>query len=473
MDQEIAIPKPFPENNPAGTQQSLNSVGQLLSDSWRFYKERFGAITKLLIFPLIIMGVSWGTMQYGASVNVFAIDLLSFIGDFAMVIGVIAVVSTIARGTGFIESYRNGFRFSFELLWIGLLSGLAILGGYFMLIIPGIMMMVWFSFILFTVVVENKWGLNALTQSREWTRGYWWPIAWRMIMIWILTTVIPLAIFILNSLFLGSTDNAILSIISDCLFLFRDLFIVFFASPFHIVYLYKLYENLVVLKPSLSGEQSKSGRGFFKISIVLGILAPIALFITFMLFGVSVMEHAVMPSPDLSTASTTTDTTASNDNDAQRISDLHKIQTMLELYYAKCGNYPGGAIKNGVCPAYSDAHGYDGMVNAIIDSNLGVNVAPNDPRNNPNDPMSSLVRGGHYFYSTDGDGSYYILAALLDDKNNPIFSEYSAPSSSYLTSMEGTSVWLGDCTAPAYCVAPKNRSIDSSQLRYISPPSIY
>jgi hypothetical protein len=57
-----------------------------------------------------------------------------------------------------------------------LLVGLATLGGFILLIIPGIILAVWFSQAAFIYALENIGGTDALRKSREYIRGRWWKV---------------------------------------------------------------------------------------------------------------------------------------------------------------------------------------------------------------------------------------------------------------------------------------------------------
>ena len=84
--------------------------------------------------------------------------------------------------------------------------------------------------------------------------------------------------------------------------------------------------------------------------------------------------------------------------DARRISDLKQIQTGLELYFNKVGNYPAGD--------------FAAMKSLVEGASIGVNQVPNDPANTKT-----------YYYGTDG--TEYVLGATLDDKENPVLTNGS------------------------------------------------
>lgn len=88
--------------------------------------------------------------------------------------------------------------------------------------------------------------------------------------------------------------------------------------------------------------------------------------------------------------------------DSRRIGDLRQVQNALELYYSKCGHYPGDAS----CGATAIGDSWTGLTTALTGAGIGINVIPNDPST-----------GKNYHYATDF--KTYVLGADLEDATNP------------------------------------------------------
>lgn len=67
------------------------------------------------------------------------------------------------------------------LMIVSLLVGTITLGGLFLLVIPGFLFMIWFSFAKLEVVLNNKHGLDALRASYKLVHGRFWQTAWRIV----------------------------------------------------------------------------------------------------------------------------------------------------------------------------------------------------------------------------------------------------------------------------------------------------
>jgi prepilin-type N-terminal cleavage/methylation domain-containing protein len=135
--------------------------------------------------------------------------------------------------------------------------------------------------------------------------------------------------------------------------------------------------------------------------------------------------------------------TQKSGRDARRLSDLHEVQTGLELYYGKCGFYPSTTL-NGGCPlTCNSAVGYKDMSTALTGSGIGVSSVPQDP-----------VSGHTYYYGTDQNCSKYLLMAKLENKDNSVFVNYTAPSSTdFRGDFSTADIDCSTSTTPNYCLA--------------------
>ena len=97
--------------------------------------------------------------------------------------------------------------------------------------------------------------------------------------------------------------------------------------------------------------------------------------------------------------------------DARRISDLREAQSAIELYYSKCGYYPGTAQASSPCGSFSPITTWAQLITTLTGSSLGVSRIPNDPSS------------GKFYYYGSTDGSTYVVGANLEDKNNPVLND--------------------------------------------------
>jgi prepilin-type N-terminal cleavage/methylation domain-containing protein len=130
--------------------------------------------------------------------------------------------------------------------------------------------------------------------------------------------------------------------------------------------------------------------------------------------------------------------------DARRISDLQSMRNALQLYYNKCGLYPGDSS----CAAGSPGTSWTAFEATLVSSGLGFSSS-----SLPEDPSS----GRSYEYAYPTGNLSYILAASLENSGNAALQarSYSAPDTSgYTWTTSGGIEPNHDCvTAATYCVS--------------------
>jgi prepilin-type N-terminal cleavage/methylation domain-containing protein len=134
--------------------------------------------------------------------------------------------------------------------------------------------------------------------------------------------------------------------------------------------------------------------------------------------------------------------------DARRVADLQDIRNGLQLFYDKCGFYPGTAAPT--CTDGSAGATWTGssgsFQSALEGAGIGINVG-----NVPQDPSTNRTYG----YAPSSDNTSYVIGAVLENPTNAVFTNYTAPTnigSSW--SEDATTIAPNkDCkSAQTYCV---------------------
>src|SRR3989338_3620508 len=172
--------------------------------------------------------------------------------------------------------------------------------------------------------------------------------------------------------------------------------------------------------PKFFGVSSRSERGFTLIEILV-VVAIIGVLASIVLVGLGGARR--------------------QGGDAKRIAELRQIQTGLELYFTKCGAYPGGA-STGSCHTTDPASWAD-LQRTLIDAGIGVSTVPDD----------SAAPTKNYYYAVRSDRQAYVLGTKLSVDNAALQSDYDGSLAGY------ASTGSFDCaadTAPnyTYCIAP-------------------
>ena len=126
------------------------------------------------------------------------------------------------------ELLKMGWGKTRSFFWISILTCLAVLAGLVLLVIPGFIFAIWFSFSSYILIWEGKKGIDALKRSKQLVKGYWWPVFGRFLLFGI--------IFWIASLVLG-----LIPVVGP-------LAVAFVGTPFALIYVSLLYEDLKQIK---------------------------------------------------------------------------------------------------------------------------------------------------------------------------------------------------------------------------------
>ena len=271
----------------------LDPVGKLLGDAWQLYKKQFFTYLGIILLPSIIFACGYVLISYGPPTAIIIGVLIAVIAAIAMFFSVGAILLEIMRNDGFVKSYEKVSEFVWPMFLIFILFTVIQLGGFILLIIPGILMTVWFIFWPYVLIAEGKRGLDALTQSREYVREYWWAIFWRFLVVEFIEIIASLIISFIIFIFLPGVAKQEINGVSS---LIRVL-----LYPFYAICFYLVYKNLVIIKPNLQAAQSKKGRGFLIASGIVGfvvaiLIIPSIFFVrTFVVEPFSISGQAMSP----------------------------------------------------------------------------------------------------------------------------------------------------------------------------------
>lgn len=220
----------------------IRSPGALFNDTYAFYQSNL----KLLVSITLISGVLQALVSYltpteGNPVSgVIPLVVLLIAFAAAVFVGVIATAALVlaikepGQYQSPVDALKAARTFFFPMIWAGFLSGIVIIGGFLLFIIPGIIFMIWYGFVYYTLILEKKRGWEALKASKAYVVGNWWPVFGRVMALIAVILALTLIIeFFLSMLMLGKPISSAVSALIASLY-----------SPFVLTYMYLVYEDL-------------------------------------------------------------------------------------------------------------------------------------------------------------------------------------------------------------------------------------
>ncbi|MGH2659183.1 MAG: glycerophosphoryl diester phosphodiesterase membrane domain-containing protein [Actinomycetota bacterium] len=207
MSAPIQLPPPPPLRQ--------RSVGDILGDAFRLYGKHW----LMLVQVVAVVAVPLTLIQYlvtdqlaenviirrdvgGGTIEIVAESELWRDAVTALVVAIVSLLVTqvligaiawtvagilVGREPSISDSYRFGAARIWSILLVSVLSALAIIGGFILLVIPGFIILTHLVCSIPAVVVEGKRGRAALSRSWRLVRGRAWPVFGAIVVTGILT----------------------------------------------------------------------------------------------------------------------------------------------------------------------------------------------------------------------------------------------------------------------------------------------
>lgn len=278
----------------SGTAGSLPSATSLLKEAWDIYKKKIwtflgielilpilsGILVFVLMFVIVISfgasyffslfqvsGISQKAPDFSAGVIiafVIALILVIAVGVIAQLIaqvGLLYAIKDHQEGIGIKEAYKRGWHKIRPYLWIQIIVGFATIAGFIFLIIPGIIIGVWFNFAMFVLVSEDLRGTYAILKSKEYVKGYWGAVFWRMIFLVLMMVIISIGLTTIFSLAKISSVGSIANMVVNI-----------FLMPLIFIYYYLIYEKLKSLKGDLVFSPTSGQKNALTVVAIVGAL---------------------------------------------------------------------------------------------------------------------------------------------------------------------------------------------------------
>lgn len=246
MNENNSVPVPAVAAKP-----ELISFDALLSASWKGYKRNFVNFLEMYLrglvglLPLLAVGILAAILFLWLNLDQFGLYILIGILGVAAILwsiyyGVRAKIGSIlilkTEGVSVKENFEKSKSFFWAYLVVSVATSILIFLAFLLLIVPGIILAVFWAFVTILVVLEDKKSVGeAIKRSKELVKGYWWPVFGRFLFIGLIAFLISMVLSIPLSFF-DESGKQVFSAVTN----------VFWAlvSPFFLVYSYLLYKDL-------------------------------------------------------------------------------------------------------------------------------------------------------------------------------------------------------------------------------------
>lgn len=172
---------------PVPDKQTLASVTELLHLAFLVYRRSAGIFIGYSAWLLLPIAASYLILVLTpegivGSILIVLINIGLFILSIWVSIALIVVTAALLTHrtiSSDLVALAAKKRFG-DTVFVCLLTNIIKLVGFILLIVPGIIVSVWYAFAQIEVVLNDKRSLEALSTSRDLSRGRFWPVAWRL-----------------------------------------------------------------------------------------------------------------------------------------------------------------------------------------------------------------------------------------------------------------------------------------------------
>lgn len=238
---------------------SFIGVSELFEQTIAWYKNHWKLLVTIQAIPLIISLVSVLTLTITSDTSLKAIYSLTyaFLGLVASGFSWLALMWVISREDTI--SWKEAYKRSLTIAWpsfivVFLTIGI-VLGGFILLIIPGIYLAICYTFTQYALFADNKRGMEALRASKFYVKDHWWGILVRVLLFGIATSIIQ-AIFSAGSI--APQWDTLRQAVSEglepqvqtspILEILGNAFAFLVAAPLSLIYTFLMYKSLKEVK---------------------------------------------------------------------------------------------------------------------------------------------------------------------------------------------------------------------------------
>jgi len=126
------------------------------------------------MFQLFLLGLWQSSMVGIFSLTILVLALIIIIVCQSwQLLALIYAIKDRQEEIGAIEAYQRSWKKIIPYCWTSILLTFIIIGGFSLLVIPGIIFLYWFMLAIYVCAAEDLGGINALLKSRAYLRGHW------------------------------------------------------------------------------------------------------------------------------------------------------------------------------------------------------------------------------------------------------------------------------------------------------------
>jgi hypothetical protein len=207
---------------PSSAPANRLSVGDVISETFSVYGQNVGALLGSALAVFVVVGLLSGILQRGGGVLLLLLGTAVSLAGQALYTGfVVELVQDVRDGrrdqtVG--DLFSAAAPFILPLIGFGILFGIGAAIGFLLIVIPGLILVTFWSLGAPAIVVEGIGPIDAFGRSWRLVRGNAWQVFGALVIVFVIVVVIQVALAaIANPIGNGEASTWIASIVSGTL----------------------------------------------------------------------------------------------------------------------------------------------------------------------------------------------------------------------------------------------------------------
>ena len=198
----------------------MSPLSGVLGEAWTYYK-RFAAHFLVIAFVIYVAaGIIAALLGLAGSIGLFLGWIVSVVAAFLVQAALVKAVQDVRDGQVDLdlgETVRAVLPFLGTVIIASILAGIGIAIGFVLIIVPGLILLTFWSLIVPSIVIGGEGVFGSFRKSWRTVRGYAWHVFGTYVLVFLILIVFDIVIGLILLFLPGVARNAISSIVSGTL----------------------------------------------------------------------------------------------------------------------------------------------------------------------------------------------------------------------------------------------------------------
>src|SRR5215831_412747 len=167
----------------------MSPLTGVLTEAWALYRRYAGHFLLIAFVIYLITGIVVALLSLAGNAGLIIGGIVSFIASFVVQTSLIKAVQDVRDGRVDLdlgETVRAALPYLWPVVGASILAGIAITIGFILLIVPGLILLTFWSLIVPFIVVGGSGVFDSFGNSWRTVRGYAWRVFGTYVLVWLI-----------------------------------------------------------------------------------------------------------------------------------------------------------------------------------------------------------------------------------------------------------------------------------------------